>query len=289
MLIRVYYPRAKYANISIIYELLGIKNMAQKNKSSKNPNTSIKISSPSKLIIGILTAALLFSVITYTVIHNSPKNIVANAYVPYSTCWSFTTNTRISCIAGNFDLRNYRYANCDTCGRGTVYWEHYWKTHGYPDLNMTYGGFGNDPARWWANRADNTQNFLDCSGFVNVVFYLATGIDPESPPPQNANSVRSTALSYIKSGNLTKIIDLTNGLQPGDILIKSDGNSHHAGIFGDYIPVSPKNPVKQMLTLEGVDDADNRSGWRQRDVTWYTYALRYNKPLQPLYYGKVFP
>jgi cell wall-associated NlpC family hydrolase len=288
MLIRAYYPRAKYASISI-YKLLGITTMAQKNKSSKKPTTSIKTSSPSKLIIGVLTAALLFSVITYTAIHNSPKNIVAKAYTPYSTCWSFTTNTRIACIAGNFDLLNYRYANCDSCGRGTAYWGPYWMTHGYPDLNMTYRGFGNNPARWWANRADTNQNFLDCSGFVNVVFYLATGIDPESPPPQNANSVRATALSYINSGNLTKITDLTNGLQPGDILIKSGGDWHHSGIFTEYIPVGPKYPVKQMRTVEGVNDNDYRSGYRQRDVTWYTYALRYNKPLQPLYYGKVFP
>ena len=55
----IYYPRAKYANISI-YKLLGITTMSQKNKASKSPNTSIKISSPSKLIIGILTTALLF-------------------------------------------------------------------------------------------------------------------------------------------------------------------------------------------------------------------------------------
>ncbi|MEI6170106.1 MAG: hypothetical protein WCP56_03895 [Candidatus Saccharibacteria bacterium] len=257
--------------------------MAQKNKSSKNPTTSIKISSPSKLIIGVLTAALLLSVITYTAIHNSPKNIVAKAYTPYSTCWSFTTNTRIACIAANFDLLNYRYANCGTSACGsTTNWSDFWK-------QPIKSNFGNDPARWWANRADNTQNFLDCSGFVNVVFYLATGIDPESPSPQNANSVRATALSYINSGNLTKITDLTNGLQPGDILIKSGGDWHHSGIFTEYIPVGPKYPVKQMRTVEGVNDEDYLSGYRQRDVLFYTYALRYNKPLQPLYYGKVFP
>jgi len=283
MLIRVYYPRANYANISIIYELLGIKNMAQKNKSSKNPNTSIKISSPSKLIIGVLTAALLLSVITYTAIHNSPKNIVAKAYTPYSTCWSFTTNTRIACIASNFDLLNYRYANCGTSACGsTTNWSDFWK-------QPIKSNFGNDPARWWANRADNTQNFLDCSGFVNVVFYLATGIDPYPASPLTANAVRATADTYIKSGNLTKIIDLTNGLQPGDILIKSNGDWHHAGIFREYIPVGPKYPVKQMRTVEGVNDEDYLSGYRQRDVLFYTYALRYNKPLQPLYYGKVFP
>ena len=283
MLIRVYYPRAKYANISIIYELLGIKNMAQKNKSSKNPTTSIKISSPSKLIIGVLTAALLLSVITYTAIHNSPKNIVAKAYTPYSTCWSFTTNTRIACIAANFDLLNYRYANCGTSACGsTTNWSDFWK-------QPIKSNFGNDPARWWANRADNTQNFLDCSGFVNVVFYLATGIDPYPASPLTANAVRATADTYINSGNLTKITDLTNGLQPGDILIKSNGDWHHAGIFREYIPVGPKNPVKQMRTVEGVNDEDYLSGYRQRDVLFYTYALRYNKPLQPLYYGKVFP
>jgi len=251
------------------------KTTSKANKAAGNTNKPTKSAKPF-IILSIVV--VLIGAISYASVVYSPRRINVRAATSLASCYNVANNLKIWCVASSAEVSGFRYAAC--CGDLKVPgWQDYWIHHGYPNLMIVNGGFGNDPRSWWANRSNDSRNFLDCSGFVNVVFYLATGLDPLVKPVADPYSVRETASTYQNSPNFTRIIDM-HSLQLGDVLVRGYPHNDHAGIFGGYIPASGKEPYKTLITYEGVNDGTFRTGSRQRADGWYDYALRYNKPIK---------
>jgi len=211
----------------------------------------------------LLVTFLITSVVAigYTYIKYSPKQIVAKAAYSYTTCGLASGNYRISCIAGSMEMTGIRYANCGTmegCG-STTNWSDVWKQ----PINSN---FGNDPESWWATKDNTSRNFIDCSGFVNVVFLLA-----------GAPEVRGSSGTYKNLTAHLQYIDIkTTPLQSGDLLVKPG----HIAIFNSYQYL--KGAPASLNTLESTSNPNSNgellSGPRTRSLTYFIYALRYTHP-----------
>ena len=243
-------------------------------KRSKKSTSAQTITAMSKApVVAIISIILLLIILTVVValiaVKNTNKVTTAKPAYSLESCGVISGNARLSCVAGSAELTGYRYASVNWSPT-PLSWTEYWRVNGFPNLTIVDGGFGKNPKSWWEKRNDNSQNFLDCVGFVNVVHYLATGIDPYGPDPSKAFDIYSDT-------NLDKIIDLKS-LQPGDTLVKLDGKVCHIGIFSSY----NVNKTITINTFESNSDNSNgaayRTGPRTRDMGWWTTAVRYKHP-----------
>jgi len=244
-------------------------------KRSRKSASAHTITSPSKtpvvVIISIILLLMILTVVAVVSTDTKSTKKATTAKIAYSleSCGLISGNARISCVAGAAELTGYRYASA-IWSPAPLSWTEYWRVNGFPNLTIVDGGFGKNPKSWWEKRTDDSQNFLDCVGFVNVVHYLATGIDPYGPDPSKAFDIYSDT-------NLGQITDLKS-LQPGDTLVKLDDKVCHVGIFSSY----NVNKTITINTFESNSDNSNgaayRTGPRTRDIGWWTTAVRYKHP-----------
>ena len=157
-------------------------------KRSRKSASAHTITAPSKTpVVVIISIILLLIIVTVVAVTSTATKKVTTARIAYSleSCGLISGNARISCVAGAAELTGYRYASA-IWSPAPLSWTEYWRVNGFPSLTIVDGGFGKNPKSWWEKRTDDSQNFLDCVGFVNVVHYLATGIDPYGPDPSKA-------------------------------------------------------------------------------------------------------
>lgn len=242
-----------------------------KNKSSSAQTLKTPAKNP---VVTIILILLVLSAGTVTIVASTGAKStkkVTTAKIAYSleSCSLISGNARISCVAGAAELTGYRYASA-IWSPAPLSWTEYWRVNGFPNLTIVDGGFGKNPKSWWEKRTDDSQNFLDCVGFVNVVHFLATGIDPYGPDPSKVFDIYSDT-------NLDQITDLKS-LQPGDTIVKLDDKVCHVGIFSSY----NVNKTITINTFESNSDNSNgaayRTGPRTRDIGWWTSAVRYKHP-----------
>ena len=245
-------------------------------KRSRKSASAHTITAPSKTPVVVIISIIILLLMILTVVavvstdtKSTKKATTAKIAYSLESCGLISGNARISCVAGAAELTGYRYASANW-NPAPLSWTEYWRINGFPSLTIVDGGFGKNPKSWWEKRTDDSQNFLDCVGFVNVVHYLATGIDPYGPDPSKAFDIYSDT-------NLGQITDLKS-LQPGDTLVKLDDKVCHVGIFSSY----NVNKTITINTFESNSDNSNgaayRTGPRTRDIGWWTSAVRYKHP-----------
>jgi len=290
-------------------------NKTSPKRAKNSSNSKIQILTTRKKAFGLVLLSGLFLIAVFVVgIRYSPTRIKARAASYAGQCLYFwSTNQRFACIAESIELQGIKYGNASTNSNnsglsGIAFYNKFW--------GITAGSnsfYAKDPKKWWNTDRNNSNDLLDCSGFVNVVFWLGL-LQPDIKEDQVNDvptdyTVRGAASTYIQMANrpnpsLRKILDLKI-LLPGDILIKestSDNADWHAEIFTGYGNVKgavDKNAIistgsafmtaeknikweNQIPPLNPVPDPSNlsnRTQSRSRPPTKWTYGLRYMYPL----------
>jgi len=179
-----------------------------------------------------------------------------------TNCYSYRDNRRLLCFAKQY--QGYRYANYFN----PALYKYIWGV-------APSGSLGQNPSYWDSReRFSNSTNFLECSGFVNVMFYKSMA---NRTLFSNTNSqMYQNYVGYF----FDKVTDLRNSLRAGDLIViarDQDTTIGHVGIFSHYDYTSG---TKVMVTYEASSSYGARSGSRYRNISQYDYALRY-KPLFP--------
>lgn len=178
-------------------------------------------------------------------------------------CLVYKDNRRILCHAKK--LTGYRYANYFNPDLYKYVW-------GVP----VNGTLGQDPAVWVnSEQRNSSRNFLECSGFVNVVFYQANR--NRTVFQQTNSQMYQNYTGYL----FNRVNDLKNSLKPGDLIIiakDKDTKIGHVAVFSHYEYVFT---TKVMVTYEASSSGNARSGRRERSISQFDYALRYKSGLLP--------
>jgi len=297
-------------------------NKTSPKRAKNSSNSKIQILTTRKKAFGLVLLSGLFLIAVFVVgIRYSPTRIKARAASYAGQCLYFSsTNQRFACIAESIELQGIKYGNASTNSNnsglsGIAFYNKFW--------GITAGSnsfYAKDPKKWWNTDRNSSNDLLDCSGFVNVVFWLGL-LQPDIKEDQVNDvptdyTVRGAASTYIQMANrkpnpsLMKILDLKS-LLPGDILIKESTSVNadwHAEIFTGYGNVKgavDKNAIistgSAFETLEKDIDWENpafdinnkrypnqfndpllnRTRSRSRPPTKWTYGLRYIYVLPP--------
>jgi hypothetical protein len=223
-------------------------NKTSPKRAKNSSNSKIQILTTRKKAFGLVLLSGLFLIAVFVVgFRYSPTRIKARAASSVIAClYGSSTNQRFACIAESIELQGIKYGNNSTNSNnsglpGPVFYNKFWGISA--GSKSTYA---KDPQKWWNTDRISSNNMLDCSGFVNVVFWLGLG-QPEIKEDQlnvvsTDYTVRGAASTYHEmadrkpNSSLKKILDLKS-LLPGDILIKESTSVNadwHAEIFTGY-------------------------------------------------------
>lgn len=209
-----------------------------------------------RFLLLLFVEVLLVGTTSYYVFRsNSKKNAMAED-TWYQCINRYSTVERIACIASSPELIGYRYA-------GYRYdWAGYWRKYGYPEQRTIASSYGlscvgeNNVCTWWdKERFGARSNFLGCSGYVNVVLYLALGYKTFA----GGRSYEYIDLTYTGSNGVVKkvfnkIEPNLNIMKPGDLIIY-DG---HVAIYNGKV-----NPTAwHFKTLETPGNQNAKSSTR---------------------------
>ncbi len=231
-------------------------NKTSPKRAKNSSNSKIQLLTTRKKAFGLVLLSGLFLIAVFVVgFRYSPTRIKARAASTVFDCLYHgpSTNQRFACIAESIELQGIRYGNASINSNnsglsGPVFYNKFWGIS--TGSKSTYA---KNPQMWWNTDRNSSNDLLDCSGFVNVVFWLGLNQPPIDETQINDvptdYTVRGAASTYIQMAerrlnpSLRKIVDLTSllpdltSLLPGDILIKepAPGNADwHAEIFTGY-------------------------------------------------------